>query len=215
MSVNINLLPEEERLRARERRRAGITTVVVLLFAVALGGIYFLKDGAVDNARERRDAAQQQVAELRAEVASLQQFADLAAQLQTGNDLLAFAMGGEVSVARLLNDLALSFPSSASLTNFTMELLGEQDAAQAGEIDPGAAVAAMTYTGYSVERFAPGVEVVLLDLSRIPGLTSTFLQTAADTDIGDVGVTNFDGRARLDERVRTGRYADGLPEALQ
>ena len=51
--------------------------------------------------------------------------------------------------------------------------------------------------GYSIERYAPGVEGVLLQFDQVNGLTTTYLNTAAGSEIGDVDVTTFDATGLL------------------
>lgn len=217
-SVRVNLLPREFEERGRERRRAVLSYGALLLVLAGLGFLWFLKQGSVETARIARDEAQAEVARLQAEVAELRQFQELATQLQNGEQVLTFAMAGEVSFARLLNDLALAFPATASLTSLSATLEAP-DTAATGEdagIDPGPSIGTLSFTGYSIERYAPGVETVIIDFSRIRDLLNAFLETAAAAEIGDVGVTNFTGTANVAETALTGRYAEGLPpEGLQ
>jgi hypothetical protein len=209
----VNLLPPEYAQQASERRRAVLTVFALLVLVGGFVALYFLKTQSVDAARERRDMAQAEVDRLTAEVAVLQEFSTLASQLDTGNDLLTFAMSSEISFARLLNDVALAFPSTSSLTTMTAGLdVADTTVPVPGAVSSAAGIATLTFSGYSVERYAPGVETVLIEFARIRNIVSDYLETAAGAEIGDVPVTNFNGRADLGTGALTNRYANGLPE---
>ena len=214
MSIVVNLLPREVAVRRLERRTATVTSALVLVFAVALGGLYALKLGQVADAEAERDIVQGQVSQLEAEVASLEQYRQLADELEARNAVLASAMSGEVSHARILNDLSLSFPSTSSLRSLQIASV----AAEAGAASTGASVddqtALLTYQGYSTERFAPGVEAVLIEFDKVRSFFNTFVDSAAVEEIGDTEVTAFSGTVGLDDEAYTHRYADGLPEEV-
>ncbi|MGH3664710.1 MAG: hypothetical protein ACRDU8_01235, partial [Egibacteraceae bacterium] len=102
--ARVNLLPPEISERRRQRNRAVLTGLVVLLWVLLLGGLYMMKLSDVEAARLQREAAQQEVTRLQAEVAALQEFADLDRKLTARNGLLQTAMANEISWARMLND---------------------------------------------------------------------------------------------------------------
>jgi uncharacterized protein YlxW (UPF0749 family) len=207
MSVKVNLLPREVGELARTRRITNYTIVGVLAFVALLALLYVFKLGEVNNARNDRDAAQAEVTRLQAEVAQLEQFRQLADQLEARNALLTASMESEVSWSRVLNDLSLTFPANSSLLTLT-----------ATQADPAAGVAQgpgiigdVAFSGYSVEEYAPGVESVLIEFDKVQAFVNVFLSTAAQETIGTTEVTNFQGTVQLDEDAYTRRYVDGLP----
>lgn len=213
-SVRVNLLPPEVAERQRARRTAAITAGAVVVYALVLGGVYLLKLGAVNDAREDRDQAAERVAQLQAQVAELQQYADLAARLEARNQLLARAMADEVAWARVLNELSLSFPSSSSmLTLSATTTTGEAAVEGATPTTTDAEeVGSITFSGYSVERYAPGVETVLLQLDDVPGFSNPYLGTAGNQERGNTIVTTFEGGVVLNREVFTNRFVNGLTE---
>jgi Tfp pilus assembly protein PilN len=212
VSARVNLLPREIEERARTRRSASWTIAGVALFAAVLGVVYLGKLGAVNGAREEREAAQGRVTELEAELATLQEFADLDREVKARNELLAAAMATEISWARTLNDLALTFPASSSLTELAAAAVGASADSAAADTDvTAAAIASLSFTGYSVERYAPGVERVLLKFSDVGMFFNAYLAQAATELRGETLVTGFNGSLELSEDARTGRYAEGLP----
>lgn len=209
MTARVNLLPKED-LSARAARRTMHTTVgLVLLFVVALGGLYALKTSELQQAQEEQMTAQADVSQLEAEVAQLEQFRVLADELEARNALLASAMGQEISFARVLNDLSLAFPAGSSLRTLSV---GVQAPAAPEAVAFGETVAAVSYDGYSVERFAPGVETVIVEFDKVRSFFNSSIATAAVEEIGSTEVIGFVGNAQLGSDAFTGRYADGLPE---
>lgn len=219
MSVRVNLLPREYEARSRRRQMALLGVVVVLAWIGLLVFLLLGRLSAVDAAREDRDAAQAQVNQLQTEAAALAPFQALADELGATNELLAFAMGGEVSWAELLNDIALTTPSSTSLTSLSGNLLedapgtaGQGDVFVPNEADD---AGVLVVNGYSIERYAPGVEAVLLRFGTVENFFQQYLTIAASDEIGDVEVTDFTAEVRLDSDALTQRYVEGLPEVGQ
>jgi hypothetical protein len=215
MSVRVNLLPQEVAAERTARRTSLLTGAAVLFFVVVLGLVYLLQGNELRQAERERDDVQAEVSQLQAELATLEQFRQLANELEARNALLAAAMGQEISFARVMNDLSLAFPTSASLRELRIIAVQEdQFAAPVEEVSFGEAVANVAYEGYSVERFAPGVETVIIEFDKVRGFFSTYLNTAGVEEIGTTDVTAFQGTVRLDEQALTRRYEGGLPEEV-
>jgi hypothetical protein len=73
-------------------------------------------------------------------------------------------------------------------------------------------VGQIQFTGYSVDRVAPGVQEVLLRITEGEGLFDSYLVTTAEEERGGELVTNFEARVDLNDEIRTHRYDDGLPQ---
>jgi len=206
MTARVNLLPKEIEQRARARRASSWAIGAVAAYAALLTLLYIAKLSDVQSARDDRDAAAQQVAALQQELSTLQEYAELDRQLAARNALLRDAMAQEISWARVFNDLSLTFPPSSSLTALT----AASTPADAPEATVGA-VGNLTFDGYSVERYAPGVERVLVKFDEVTTFFNSYLTTAGELERGDTEVTSFAGTVQLNEEAYTGRYADGLP----
>ena len=223
--ARVNLLPPEFARERRHRRVAAAGFGLLALYVLALGVVYVLKLDAVSEARAERDATQREVTTLRAEAESLREFQLLATQLETRESLLTAAMTDEISWARVLGDLALTFSRQSSLIQVAAVTVGS-DAAVAGgaattpvaastedgEPAPGTPVAQVSFGGYSIERFAPGVEDVLANFRGEELFVKPFLASAVEEERGDEEVTAFEGRVDLSDEVYTHRYDEGLPE---
>lgn len=219
MSVKVNLLPREVEVRVRERRVALGALTGLAVWVLLLGLLYLQNVLAVGNARGERDAEQAELARLQARAAELAPYRELALRYDTHNTLLAHAMTPQISWSGALNDLALVFPANSSLLTLTATRSAPAALTPGAPPAPGGAVGgvepligSLQFTGYSVERYAPGVESVLLGLEDAPSFASLYLSSAARALIGTTGVTNFNGSAELTEKVFTQRFAQGLPE---
>jgi hypothetical protein len=231
-TVRVNLLPPEVARRSAQRRAATVTAGVLVLYVLLLGLLYLVKLDQVNDARVERDAAQAEVTGLQARITALQPFRELRADVDARNELLAQAMAEEVSVARMLNELSLAFPSTSSLRAFAVALDAPVAAAGAGPVTPPPApaptpqpapgtpaaeealdqlIGTVTFEGYSVEAYAPGVEAVVVDIARVPSLVDPFVAAAQVEQIGDTDVTAFSGNADVDATAYTRRYEQGLP----
>ncbi len=212
MSVKVNLLPRELAADRAARRVTGVTVAVVVLFVALLGLLYMAKLNQIAQAEDERDAVQADVSRLQAEIAQLEQFRQLANEFEARNALLASAMGNEISYARVMNDLSLAFPGTSSLRTMQITAAAAVETPPTDGVDFGQAVANATYEGYSTERFAPGVETVLVEFDKVSTFFNTFLATAALEEIGTTEVTTFQGSVQLSQDALTRRYEDGLPE---
>jgi hypothetical protein len=209
MSVRVNLLPRELAAVSRARAVTRLSVLGVALVAVLLGSLTLLQLQQVAEAERERDAAQARVTQAEQRLAALAEYRELKDRYEARKQLLAAAMADEISWARILNDLSLAFPSDSSLTTLTAS--ADASTPAAGEIDPGSRVGRIVANGYSLDRYAPGVESVLIDFDGARGFFNSYLQTAAATRIGDNQVTNFSGTIDLDDDAYTRRYAEGLP----
>lgn len=224
--ARVNLLPPDV-IRERRRQRVAATSIGLLIaYLCVLGVVYALKLGDVADARDERDRVSAEVAALQAELEMLAEYRTLTENIDARETLLAAAMRNEVSWARVFGELALTFSDDASLTGVQAATADSQEAAAPvadtaapvadttadAEPDEDALVGQVTMTGYSVQRVAPGVEEVLLQLAEGEGFVDSYVVTTTDEDRGGEQVTAFEGRVDLDTRVHTHRYDDGLPQ---
>lgn len=220
-TARVNLLPASVLVERQQRRVALYSLGILVAFLVGLGAVYALQVGKVNDARAERDRVEGEVALLRAEVASLAKYQRLLDNVDNRETLLTAAMENELSWARVLGDLALQFDRQASLIGVNAATT-EPDAADpqatgtpdvdAGVFDLGEPVAQIEFTGYSVDRFAPGVEEVLRKFDKATGFDDAYLSTAGEEVRGTEEVTNFVGEVQIDDRAYTHRYDEGLPE---
>jgi Tfp pilus assembly protein PilN len=211
MSVRVNLLPEATRHRDRAaRQRAGLGASLVALLLI-LGGVYLWSTNQVSTARVELAAEEQRTSELQGEVNALAEFRELAARQDEADQALVEALGGEVSVAGVLQDIAAVMPSDAQLETLALNL----DALEAGADPNGrSSVGSFNSTGKTLTAHAPGVERFLLELDKVVSFHDIYLNSSAlDDPTERVATFTLDGQLGTD--AATGRYVDGLPEELR
>lgn len=210
MSVRVNLLPKESADRERaSRARLGAAGAGLVVLA-ALAGLYFWELGRVSDAQDQVDAEQAELTALRADLAELDEFRELQARRDASTEIVAFAMGGEASVAGLLQDLAAVFPPDTELDTFTVDLDGDEEAAF-GDLRP--AEGTMTLSGRTLRGHAPGVERLMLELDKVAAVGDLFFSNSTvDEETGDI---IFSVEADLGREIYTYRYVGGLPEVLR
>lgn len=210
MSVKVNLLPQHIQQDARERRIALGAATGLVIWMLLLALFFVQQMAAASHTGNVRDDEQAELVRLQARANELEPYRELARRFDAGNALLASSMAGQLAWSGLLNDLALVFPANSSL--LTMDITTPVGSASTGAPQAPGMVGSVLFTGYSVERYAPGVESVLLGMDDAAVFESLYLSAATRGLIGSTQVTNFTGSARLTDRVFTGRFLMGLPE---
>lgn len=253
--ARVNLLPPElSRDRARQRRTM-LVGLGVLGWVAVLVAVHLIQLAGLRDVRDTRDREAAEVAQRQAAVATLQPFAELQADVEEGNAVLAAAMADDVAVATLLDDVAAALPPTASLRTLQLTLTGTGDpaapgapgaptpaAAPAPAASPAPAPAAngapqaspapaapapapgpapaptpigqLTFEGYTVEQYSPGVEAVLLGFQDATAFVDGYAVGAQREEGADAAtpVTAFSVRANVTTAARTGMYAQGLPD---
>ncbi len=201
--ARINLLPPEIAIRQRERR-------MVLLFAAACGvvllflvGIWFIQRGTISSEEEELQRLQADRARLQAEVAQLQQFGELQANVEGTRQTLAAALAGDVAWSSFLNDLSLIMPDNSWLTNLSLNAA----AAQAPTGEP--AFGTTTFQGFVFDF--PGLAGWLTRMTQIDGLTFVYLTTGTRQELFEREVVSFGANASVTELLLSRRCQEDRP----
>jgi hypothetical protein len=210
MSVRVNLLPQEQTARqAAARQRNGVIagglTVVALLGVVTLW-----QDGRVTDAEDRLAGEQTILATLQGEEAELGEFASLESRVSESNEQIVQAMGTEVSVAGVLQDIAAVMPSDAQLESLTLSMNPDAPIPGSESTSLGTLVA----VGKSLNNHAPGLEQLLLEFDKVNAFHDLFFTSSILEEPTDPYPT-FTVEAQLGPEILTGRYFDGVPEGLR
>jgi Tfp pilus assembly protein PilN len=207
VSVRVNLLPQATRARARAAQHRNLVGALGLLLLLALGATYYRATSQVRAAEDLLAAEQLRTAALAGEVAELAGFSELADRAEQSRTMLVTALGGEISPAGILQDLAAVVPADTQLETVNLQLQGPN------ELDPGA-VGTLNVTGKTLTSHAPGVERVLLQLDKVVTFSDLYLNSSTlDDPDGRTATFSLDGR--IGAQAVTGRYRDGLPEELR
>jgi Tfp pilus assembly protein PilN len=201
MTARVNLLPGSVRERDAAGRQRALAGGIVLIVILGLAVATFLQRGVLNDAEDELASAQSELAAARAEVAELAEFEDLEGRLVLADDLLRSAMGEDVTLAGILQDVALVVPTEGAITSLAIN------------IDPeGVGIGTLNANAEATEQHAPGVERFLLHLERPAGFRGVY---PGGSTIDEDDIATFSFVVQLGPEYLTNRYEDGLPEVAR
>ncbi|MTV25549.1 hypothetical protein FTX61_09030 [Nitriliruptoraceae bacterium ZYF776] len=209
--VQVNLLPEATRARGRADRQKAVLAGSGLLLVAALGASYWWISGEVDAAETQLASEEARTAELRGDVNALADIQQLQARQQQSESLLTEVLGGEVSFAGLLQDVASVVPPDTQLETVTVTLDPEATPSDPRE---GTTIGSFSVTGRTLAAHAPGVERFLLEFDKVASFKDLYLN-ASELEDPEEPVATFSLDGRLGWEALTGRYIAGTPEVLR
>lgn len=200
--IRVNLVPKEIARKARARRqRVGVAGLGLALLA-ALGAGVVVQDARVATAQEEVDEEQARLAALTAEERALQEFAVLDGERAALVVTIASALGGQVEVAGVLQDVAAVLPADTALEALSVNTTVQREGA----------LGAVQATGQTTNGHAPGLERLLISLEKVDAFHDLYFGSSR---AAEDGVVDFDLDFVLGPEVLSGRYVDGIPEALR
>lgn len=238
--VGVILLPSRyaDARRAKKVTQISVVAGTLALSAIALGSALVWRQ--TQEMQVERDALQARVDTLQSQVAALNEFQAQANRLNKVNQDLKTVMSSEVSWARMLNDLSMTVPGTATLEGFSASIDPVAATNVASSVDPSAVVSDqasddpnaepkppisigdISIEGYSIEKYSPGVETVLARFDEVLSYSDVFLSSTSKTETegvvdgqssgGDVTKSEFSTAIKIGPAALTGRYRDGLPE---
>lgn len=200
--IRVNLVPREIARKARARRQRGIAAAGAVVVLALLGAGVVLQDQRVATAGDELETEQAALAELEAEARSLTEFATLEVERQVLDDTIAVALGRQVEVAGVLQDVAAVMPPDAALLNLSISTTVQREGA----------VGAVQATGQSTDGHAPGLERLLVSFDKVDAFDELYFGSSTATEDG---VIDFDFDFVLNTEVLSERYLDGVPEDLR
>lgn len=203
MSVRVNLLPRATKESARSTQQRVIAAVLVFLLLAGLTGASLWQRGTLRTAEDELADARQELAAAQAAVAALADYAELERRLDEDRELLVTALGTQVSLAGIMQDLSLVMPAETDLRSLSISLAVVQT--EEGVIE---SVGAINASGESLDGIAPGVERLLIRVDQVAGFRDVFVSSAS---IDDEDISTFNLDMQLGPEHLTNRYVDGLP----
>lgn len=153
-----------------------------LVVLAALGGFYFLQMQRLSRVEDDLAAQETRNAQLEQQVAELQQFADLQAELEAKQLLLSTLFVNEVSWSSALLDVSRVIPDSSYLTSLTGTI--SVGGAPAGpEVAPGTPETTLI-GNMSFQGVALGTETIatwLTRLEQVQGWVNSWVSTAQES----------------------------------
>lgn len=211
MMRRIDLLPAvyEERRRAR-RNLVGVLLAGLLVLLLLLGWWFFL-GMQINDAEDRLAQVQATNDDLEAQIAELQRFAELAAEVEAKRTALQTVFAGDVDWPALLTEVAMVIPGEVWLTNLTASAGTTEGAAPVGtetaviRVDTKEPFGRMTFTGRSLSM--PGVAKWMLRLETVREFFAVYLNsaTASEEAAGPV-IVDFNSTLELSDKASSGRF---------
>jgi Tfp pilus assembly protein PilN len=191
---DINLLPGEIAAEEASRRNRVYWLFALIALVALLAWFSVGRLSAIGDAEDDLTAQQQVNADLDAEIGSLGQFEGPLQAFEARTQLMSTALEGDVSWARLLNDLGRFIPDRVWLDSLQ------------GDLDQ----AVVNGTAFEYEDVANWLRAV--DNSNYAGLSSSWVGSLNASDVSGVGVVSFQSTAQLTDEALGQRLASRIPE---
>lgn len=214
MSVRVNLLPRDVQHRAAAGRQRAAIAAGFGLLVIALGAVWFWQGTQLDDAEAELAAEEQELQRLQGEERALGEFRELDSRRAAAAQTLQAALGGEFSLAGILQDVAAVMPTDVELETMTFSYAAEPTVTL-GDLRP--ALGTLAFTGRTISGHAPGLERLLIELDKVAAFADVYFSNSTLEVIENFAgeVVAFSVEVDLGPEVLTGRYVDGLPEALR
>jgi len=178
----VNLLPSELRERQAIRRTTSLVVAAGLAVLALIGIFYFFQVQRLSQAQSDLEAQQSQNAQLETRIASLQEFADLQAELASKEALVGEIFVNEVSWSSALLDVSRVIPDTSYLTNLTGQItptvVGEVATAPTGGTPETTLIGNMTFAG--VANQTETIATWITRLEEVQGWVNAWVNSAQE-----------------------------------
>ena len=217
MMRQIDLLPTVYAEGQRERRTLAMIVGAGLTILLLLIGYWFVLGGRVADAESDLAAAQQRNSQLQAQIAELQRFADLEAEVQAKEAALKSVMTGDVAWPSVLTEIAMVIPGEVWLTELTASAGLTEGAAPVGTETAAVRVAGGQSTGriqfQGASLTMPGISKWLIRLEGTRGFSAVWLNSAKETEGSETESVffQFDSTIELNQKTLSNRFLGDTP----
>jgi Tfp pilus assembly protein PilN len=178
----VNLLPPELRERQAIRRTTSLVVAAGLVVLALIGIFYFFQVQRLSQAQSDLEAQQSRNARLESQIFSLQEFADLQAELTSKEALLGEIFVNEVSWSSALLDVSRVIPDASYLTNLsgqiTPTVVGEVATQPTGGTPETALIGNMTFAG--VANQTETIATWITRLEDVQGWVNAWVNSAQE-----------------------------------
>jgi Tfp pilus assembly protein PilN len=211
MMRRIDLLPAVYEERRRQRRNVTSVFIAGLLVLLLLVGWWFWLGTQINDAEDRLADVQTTNAQLETQIAELQRFAQLAAEVEAKRTALQTVFAGDVDWPALLTEIAMVVPGEVWLTSLTSSAGTTEGAAPVGtetaaiRVDDQEPFGRMSFTGSSLSM--PGVAKWMLRLESVREFFAVYLNSATAAEVAaGVGVVSFTSTLELGDKAASQRF---------
>ena len=215
MMRQIDLLPTSFAEKARERRRFTLVIAGGLALLLGLVAWWFMLGGQIGSAESDLSAVEAQNTQLRTQIAELQRFADLEAEVQAKETALETVMAGDISWPSILTEVAMVVPGEIWFTEIVASAGVTEGATPVGTetapvvINNRQSVGRVQFRGSSLTM--PGVAKWLIRLDGTKGFAAVWLNSAVEATDGDTTYFDYDSTIELSKKSLSKRYVGGTP----
>jgi Tfp pilus assembly protein PilN len=178
----VNLLPSELRERQAIRRTTSLVVAAGLAVLALIGIFYFFQIQRLSQVQSDLEAQQSRNAQLETQIFSLQEFADLQAELASKEALVGEIFVNEVSWSSALLDVSRVIPDTSYLTNLTGQItptvVGEVATAPTGGTPETTLIGNMTFAG--VANQTETIATWITRLEEVQGWVNAWVNSAQE-----------------------------------
>ena len=178
----VNLLPSELRERQAIRRTTSLVLAAGLAVLALIGIFYVFQVQRLSQVQSDLEAQQSRNAQLGTQIASLQEFADLQAELASKEALVGEIFVNEVSWSSALLDVSRVIPDASYLTNLTGQItptvVGEVATEPTGGTPETTLIGNMTFAG--VANQTETIATWITRLEEVHGWVNAWMNSAQE-----------------------------------
>jgi Tfp pilus assembly protein PilN len=199
----VNLLPPELRERQAIRRTTSLVVAAGLAALALIGIFYFVQVQRLSKVQSDLESQQSTNARLVSQIASLQEFSALQAELAAKQELMSVIFVNEVSWSSALLDVSRVIPDASYLTNLTGQIVptvaGEVVAEPTGGTPQTTLVGDMTFAG--VANQTETIATWITRLEEVQGWVNAWVDSAQEDAPGSRIYTFSNGLDLTQEAV--------------
>jgi Tfp pilus assembly protein PilN len=215
MMRQIDLLPESYAEKRRERRNFVGLFGAGLVLLLGLGLWWFMLGNQVSDTEAELESVQAQNNELSDQIAQLQRFADLEAEVQAKEEALNTVMTGDIAWPSLLTEVAMVIPGEVWLVNLTSSAGATEGAAPVGtetapiRVSQELQAGRISFSGKSLSM--PGISKWLIRLEGSKTFSAAWLESATEVEGADgvPPIIEFTSTLELNQKALSGRFLEG------
>lgn len=212
MMRRIDLLPSVYEERRRQRRNVTSVLIAGAVIVLLLVGWWLFLGMQINEAKDDLAEVERRNAVLEDQIAELQRFAELAAEVDAKRTALQTVFAGDVDWPAIMTEIAMVIPGEVWLTNLEASAGITEGASPVGTETAEIRIAnrepfgRMQFTGNSLSM--PGVARWMLRLETVREFFAVYLNdaTADESETGGVGVVSFDNTLELSNRAASRRF---------